>query len=308
MVRLVGGDMVEHTDRIALAVKDRKEAAKTYERFFDAKVIDDVDDKLLGARRLTMQWGRDIIELLEPTGDSGPVGEFLREGKRGVFFGGYSLAEPAKLAAHLENQGIKVHEQGADRFVVLPRDIYGTGLILSKSVERERVGLMDSIFQVTYVVKNQLEAKEKYTKIFKLEDRYTRFVASQRYGYMQCNIWLDPQFKNTKTDGRIDGIEILEGVPYKDPVNSRLGPDNIEESQAVVRFTERNGEGIYLICVITDDAREIIQRIMPSSQRPLDHAFRDFIHPRHLHGLFLMITTYDVWNQPKPPQPIQIRL
>lgn len=300
--------MLEHTDRVALAVKDRKAAAETYAHIFDAKVIDDVDDALLGAKRLTMQWGRDQIEFLEPTGEPGPVEEFLREGKRGVFLGGYSMADPAALAAHIEKQGFPVHQSGPDRFVILPKDFFGTGVVLSKRVEHERVGLMDSIFQTTYVVKDQLAAKEKYTRLFKLEDRYSRFVASERYGYMQCNIWLDRHFKNDCTDGLIDAIELLEGVPYKNLSNSRLGPDNIEESQAVVRFTERSGEGIYLISVISDDAREIVRRIMPDSPRPADHQFRDFMHPRHLHGMFLLVTTYQVWNQPKPPQPTQVRL
>ena len=93
--------MLEGTDRLALAVKERGPAAATFKQIFDAEVVDDVTDRTLGARRMTLQWGRDQLELLEPIGP-GPVMDFLDQGKRGIFAGGFALADPAALASHLE--------------------------------------------------------------------------------------------------------------------------------------------------------------------------------------------------------------
>ena len=132
--------MLERTDRIALAVADVEPAIESYRVIFDAEVAGDEKDAAAGARRVTLQWGRDQVELYEPTGD-GPVARFLAAGRRGLFAGGFASADPAALAARLESAGARVHEQGPERFCVYPEDLDGTGVILTRSAERERVGL-----------------------------------------------------------------------------------------------------------------------------------------------------------------------
>jgi hypothetical protein len=282
--------MLERTDRLALAVKERGPAAETFQRLFDARIIDDREDSVLVARRLTLQWGRDQLELLEPSGP-GPVAAFLEGGKRGIFAGGFSLADPAALAAHLERAGVRVHECGGDRFVILPDDLHGTGTILSKREARERVGLNSTIWQITYAVPNRGEAIETYSRLFKLDDYFTNRYVSDLYGYHGAITWFD-----TRSDGLLDSLEYLE--PFD--------PD-----KAVARFLRKSGQGIYMASVETDDVPEIRGRV--TSTGPgwdgAEGARFSFIHPLRLHGLLLGLTDYATHNahRPLPRQDVQTR-
>ena len=75
--------MLQQTDRLALAVPDAEKSAADLNAIFDSVVIDDSIDNDAHARRITLQWGYDQLELFEPIGD-GPVAEFINEGKRGL--------------------------------------------------------------------------------------------------------------------------------------------------------------------------------------------------------------------------------
>lgn len=173
--------LLERTDRIALAVKEATPAIETYARIFDTQVVDNRHDRQAGARRVTLQWGRDQLELFEPAGP-GPAADFIDRGRRGLFLGGFSLADPAALAAHLEHEGVRVLDQGGDRFVVFPQDRDGTGVILSKRVERERVGLNDKIWQITYAVTDRASSIAKYDRLFKTSGMFTNLYVSERFG------------------------------------------------------------------------------------------------------------------------------
>ena len=127
--------MLERTDRLALAVVQADPAAESFAQIFDAEPIGDERDEHAGARRVTLQWGRDLVELYEPTGD-GPAARFLEQGRRGLFLGGFSLADPGALAARLEQAGVRVHEQGDGRYVIFPEDLDGTGVVLTRGQER----------------------------------------------------------------------------------------------------------------------------------------------------------------------------
>ena len=121
--------MLEQTDRVALAVPDAKQAAAGLNAIFDSEIVDDAVDADAGARRITLQWGRSQLELYEPK-EEGPVANFIDQGKRGLFAGGFASSNPAAVAARLDKAGIKVTQQD-DRFVVYPHDLNGTGVIMS---------------------------------------------------------------------------------------------------------------------------------------------------------------------------------
>jgi hypothetical protein len=242
--------MLEDTDRIALAVSDRKAASETFARFFEAAPVDEVDDPVLGAKRLTLQWGRAQLELLEPTG-SGPVARYLEADKRGIFLGGFALADPGALAA-------------------LPEDFFGTGIILSRRAERQRVGLADGIGQISFAVEDLDQALTSYLDLLGIEDYYTS------RGSFGAITWFD-----ARRGGRLASLELL----YSD------NPNN-----PVARFVQRNGRGIYLTSIHTDRAEEIIARISPNEPLPSDAVIKGFVHPARLHGLFLGITTYENWD------------
>ncbi|HAK52872.1 MAG TPA: hypothetical protein DCM54_13355, partial [Gammaproteobacteria bacterium] len=220
--------MLQQTDRLALAVPDAAKSAADLNAIFDSVVIDDSVDADANARRITLQWGFDQLELFEPLGD-GPVAEFIEEGKRGLFAGGFALDDPGHLAGKIADAGIPVTQQG-DRYMVFPKDLRGTGVILSPMQENEKAGMNDRIWQITYTVPNLEEGVEFYGELFGLQDALTSYYTSQVWGYRGAITW----FHSQKGAG-LDSLEFLD--PY-------------EHDKAAGRFlakTEGIG-GIYMSC------------------------------------------------------------
>jgi hypothetical protein len=68
--------MLEHVDRVQLAVTDRASAAQTFIDVFDGVAVKDDEVRALGAKRRVVHAGTSEFELLEPSGD-GPVRDHL---------------------------------------------------------------------------------------------------------------------------------------------------------------------------------------------------------------------------------------
>jgi catechol 2,3-dioxygenase-like lactoylglutathione lyase family enzyme len=278
--------MLERTDRLALAVPDADAAAATFRDLFDCEVVEDAPDAPAGARRLTLAFGRDLIELFEPRGP-GPVADFLAAGRRGIFAGGFALRDPAKLAARLASQGIPVHAQDGDRFVVFPADLMGTGVILTPPAERPRIGLADKIWQITYAVADLEEAIAYYGERLGIGSLFTNRYSHRGFGYEGAIVWFD-----ARDGGLLDSLEYLEP---SDP------------DKAVARFVQRQGAGIYMASIEVDDVAALEARVRAAGPG-WDGAsgFGGFIHPRRLHGLLVGVTTYARWNAQRPlPSPDQ---
>lgn len=271
--------MLEYTDRLALVVLDVESAIDDFELIFDCVVVDDHFDAEACARRVTLQWGRSQVELMQPRGP-GPAGDFIHCGRNGVFLGGFSLQDPAALAGHLLKQGIQVYPQAHDRYVVFPNDCHGTGIILSKTVERERIGLCDKIWQITYAVENFYDSLNLYSRLFKLGNMFTNTYESELYGYRGAITWFD-----ARDGGRLDSLEYLKP--------NRPGT-------AVDRFVRRNGNGIYMVSIETDNVSQIKQRVTETGTGWTGTDFGGFIHPKRLHGLLVGLVTYDDWNSKRP--------
>jgi catechol 2,3-dioxygenase-like lactoylglutathione lyase family enzyme len=275
--------MLERTDRLALAVPDAEAATSTFRDLFDCEIAGDESDPAAGARRVTLTFGRDVLELFEPRG-SGPVADFLSAGRRGIFAGGFALKDPAKLAARLARQGIPVHAQDRDRYVVFPADLMGTGVILAPCEERPRIGLADKIWQITYAVPDLEEAIAAYGARLGIGELFTNRYTHRGFGYEGAIAWFD-----ARAQGRLDSLEYLEP---SDP------------DKAVARFVQRQGAGIYMASIEVSDPAALEARVRAAGPG-WDGAtgFGGFIHPRRLHGLLLGVTTYEIWNKQRPLPP-----
>ena len=273
--------MLERTDRIALAVADVEPAIESYRVIFDAEVAGDEKDAAAGARRVTLQWGRDQVELYQPTGD-GPVARFLAAGRPGLFAGGFASADPAALAARLESAGARVHEQGPERFCVYPEDLDGTGVILTRSAERERVGLADKIWQITYAVPRLQPAVERYSELFGLGERFTNYYDSEQFGYTGAITWFDAR----------DGAP-LDSLEYLEPT----GP-----AKNVARFVARHGPGVYMASIEAqpDAIAELHRRVLDTGGGWAGNERVGFIQPRRLAGLLVGIVGFEGWNAQRP--------
>jgi hypothetical protein len=269
----------EQTDRVALAVPDADRVAGDFNAIFATEVVSDTRDEVTVARRLTLQWGHDQVELFEPLGD-GPAAQFLKQGRSGLFAGGFALADPAGLAAHVEARGIKVHEQGPDRFLILPEDCRGTGIILSRTEERARTGLSDSIWQITYAAPSLNDMRDFYVDLLNMGDLYTSQYHSDQFGYEAGVTWFDARDR-----APLDSLEYLE-------------PD--EPDEAVARFVARNGSGIYMCAIQTDDIPQIRERVEAYGPGWTHAEIGGYIHPRRLGGLLLGICYFDRYNSSRP--------
>lgn len=273
--------MLVRTDRLALAVPDAAQAAEQINEIFDSVIVDDTHDDDANARRITLQWGRDQLELFEPAGD-GPAAQFLQAGKRGVFAGGFAADDPAACAARLEQAGIRVTQQG-DRFTVYPQDLDGIGVIISPSSAHDRVGLNDKLWQITYTVPDLKSGVARYT--VGLEDTFTSYYDSDVWGYHAAVTWFDP-----KRGGGLDSLEFLE--PF-------------DHQKAAGRFLARTQGlgGIYMVSTQTDDIaalRDRVERTGGGWQASPNNEFIGFVHPRRTAGLLLGVVTYDRYDAGRP--------
>jgi len=273
--------MLERTDRIALAVADAATVIESYGVLFDAEIAGDEKDASAGARRVTLHWGRDQVEIYEPTGP-GPVADFVEAGRRGLFAGGFAVADPAGLAARLEAAGVRVHDQGGDRFCVYPADLGGIGVIVSKRTEREKVGLCDKIWQITYAVPELSGAVARFTELFGLGDDFTNYYDSDLFGYTGAITWFD-----ARDGGALDSLEYLEPT---------------DEGKNAARFVGRHGPGVYMasIEVLPDDIAELERRVTATGGGWDGTSFGGFVHPRRLGGLLAGVVSYEHWNAQRP--------
>jgi hypothetical protein len=270
--------MLERTDRLALAVPDRRVAAEAFRQLYDAEVVDDAMDAPFNARRLTLGWGGDLLELLEPAGE-GPVQAFLSENRRGIFAGGFAAADPGAVAAAMEAAGVRVQSGGADRYAVTPEDGGGTGMIISKREERPTVGLDTRLWQITYAVPDLEAAIAHYGGLLGIGEMFTHRYVSDRFGYDGAIVWFD-----TERAGLLDSLE------YLDPT---------DPEKAVARFLRRTGQGIYMASIETGPGALVELRERVTSTGPGwdgDDDILGFIHPLRQHGLLLGIVDSAAWH------------
>ena len=72
------------------------------------------------------------------------------------------------------------------------------------------------------------------------------------------------------------------------------------DSMAVARFVRRNGSGIYMASVETDEILFLRERVASSGGGWQGTNLGGFIHPGRLHGLLPGLVTYETWNGRRP--------
>ena len=275
--------MLQQTDRLALAVPDAEQTAADFGAIFDSAVVDDSIDQDVNARRLTLQWGHDQLELFEPKGP-GVVADFIQAGKRGPFAGGYALEDPGAAAARIEKTGVPVTQQG-DRFMIFPQDLNGAGVILSPVREHEKVGLNDRIWQISYTVPSLERAIAFYNELFGLDQTLTSYYTSEVWGYRGAITWFHP-----RKGAGLDSMEFLD--PY-------------DHDKAAGRFLARTqGQGgIYMTCVHSESLSTIRERVESTGggwAASPNKVSTGFIHPRRTSGLLIAVCKYEEFDQRRP--------
>ena len=198
--------MLQLVDRVALAVSDMSAAIEFCEDIFGSLVVDDIFDREGCARRVSVQLGESLFELLEPRGP-GPVLDFIEQHRQGAFALGLAVSDPEKFASSLRAKGLLVYTQTPRRFVVFPDDCRGCGFTITKSRNRARVGLVSGINRVTFRVADLQEAVAYVGGLLDIDLQQVDYCNNGSVQLSRAIVWLD---KATATFA--NGIEwILAG-------------------------------------------------------------------------------------------------
>lgn len=262
--------MLEHVDRVQLAVRDRAAAAQTFIDIFDAQAINDDDVRALAAKRRVVHAGTSEFELLEPSG-AGPVQAYLDQWGEGLFAAGFSTKDVNALAARLGAKGVRFTEEGGQLFIA-PDQTPGLRMVISQEVRRPMAGLMRYLYEATNLIEDHEAAARFYADRFGLDTSKFVPIRSKEYGYTgQLTMFNPPE--------RLDRIELSQITDWERPMG---------------RFMKRRGGQTLYMCYI--EAEEIAPIVRRLDAKGMRYAGRDpnspnpegiFLHPSTLHGMLM---------------------
>ena len=262
--------MLQRVDRVQLAVRDRAIAADAFAEVLGGAKAQEDELRVYNAKRSVVQAGESEFELLAPAGD-GPVAAHLERWGEGIFAAGFSTDDPGLLARRMDDRGLHFREEGGQIFIE-PDQTRGMRTVISRSSEREPVGLISALYEVTNIVEDHEQAATFYADAFGLDA--TRFcpIKSEQWGYAGTLTLFDPP-------SRLDRIELTQTT---------------EPSLAMGRFLARRGPSIYMCYAETGNTGAIRERLEARGSRYT--AGREngggnlFIHPTALHGMLMGIS------------------
>ena len=262
--------MLEHVDRMQLAVRDRSAAADTFAHVLGAVTVGDDEVKHLRAKRRTVHAGKSEFELLEPAGD-GPVAEYVSEWNEGLFGAGFSTNDVDAIAKRLSSKGVDYAEEGGQLFIA-PDQTPGLRMVISKEVERPRVGHISYLYEATNLINDHVAAGRFYADAFGLDESRYCPIKSHDYGYTgQLTMFNPPE--------RLDRIELSQITDPHMPMGRFM--------------TRRGGETLYM-CYIECESVDPIANAL--DQRGLRYTRGGenthnpdnmFVHPTALHGVLM---------------------
>ena len=262
--------MLEHVDRVQIAVTDRVAAAETLVGVFDGEVVGDDVVRAVGAKRRIVHAGSSEFELLEAHGD-GAVRSYLDQWGEGLFAMGCSTKDVPALAARLESKAMVFTEERGQLFIA-PDQTPGLRMVISQEVARPMRGLMRYLYEATNLIEDADAAAAFYADRFGLDQSRFVPIKSKQYGYSGHLTMFNPP-------ERLDRIELSQITDFERPMG---------------RFMKRRGgETLYMCYVEAEEIRPIIERL---DKRGMRYAGRDpdspnpegiFLHPSTLHGVLM---------------------
>ncbi len=271
--------MLKRVDRIQIAVADCELAELAVAKVFGGEFVRRDKVAPLGAKRVTMQAGTSLIELLEPD-SSGPVQDFVSKWTSGLFGAGFSVSDLAAAAKHLQKCDVRF-ERSNGQILVDPAATFGMRVVLSEHHERAPVGAIKWAYEVTNVVRDWKSASERYARIFDLDASKFSPIASKEFGYTGTLTLFNPP-------DRLDRVEIAEIT---------------DRDLAMGRFHQRRGDSLYMFFVETDDVGALEKRLQALGAR-FAAQHRDeaglaelFIHPSAFLGVLVGVSrTEHAWT------------
>lgn len=279
--------MLDRVDRMLLAVRNRAAAVTTFADVLGAEKVR--EDKLgapYNAKRSVVQAGDSEFELLEPDGE-GLVSQHIETWREGIFAAGFSTSDLPEIARRLDDAKLHFTSQGSQLWIE-PDQTKGMRTVLQLSENRERVGLINGLYEVTNVVADHEEAARFYTGIFGLDASRFAPIKSDVYGYIGTLTLFDPPAK-------LDRIEITQIT---------------EPARAMGRFHARRGDSVYMCYAEANDVGGIRERLEANDARyePFGDDMGLFVHPSALAGMLMGISLTNVgWRWSGRPELAPVR-
>ncbi|TMG02060.1 MAG: hypothetical protein E6I09_11130 [Chloroflexi bacterium] len=262
--------MLLRVDRMQLAVRDCMVAADAFAEVVGAEKVREDELRVFNAKRTVVQAGESEFELLEPAGD-GAVASHLERWGEGIFAAGFSTDNPGALARRMDDRALRFREEGGQIFIE-PDQTRGMRTVISRWSEREPVGLISSLYEVTNIVEDHEGAASFYADAFGLDASRFCPIKSEQWGYTGTLTLFDPP-------SRLDRIELTQIT---------------EPSLAMGRFFARRGPSIYMCYAETGNTGAIRERLEARGSRYT--AGREngggnlFVHPTALHGMLMGVS------------------
>ena len=276
-------------DRIQLVTRDRSETAASWGGLVGAEVAREDKIAALGALRTILSVGTSEVELLEPDG-TGRVAEFASAtGGAGLFAAGFSVPDVPRLAADLAAREIPFDQEGG-QLLLDPAALGGSGLrvVVSRETARERVGLIERLYETTNLVADVAAATEGLVRVFGLDPAPFVPIRSDNYGYDGVLTLFQ--------DGELDRVEIIH--PF-------------DAAKTMGRFFGKRGPSLYMCYAETDRPGEVRERALEhapgdwTGPRDGDRPDNQFLHPRALGGMMMGVSrTHFAWSWSGAPDRI----
>jgi catechol 2,3-dioxygenase-like lactoylglutathione lyase family enzyme len=272
--------MLEQVDGVILAVHDADAAAATFGALFGAERDRTERSEALGADVTLLRLGTDHIVLAAPTSD-GPIADHIMKWGEGIVGVAFSAKDPAAVVANVESKGVSVtDDDGA--WLIDPASTHGLLTLLVPHAERERVGAISFLYEVTHLVNDWKNVSDFWTEIFGLEGAKFSPIKSDQYGYEGTLTLFDPPQK-------LDRIEVV--YPH-------------DTEKAMGRFFVKRGESPYMFFMETHDMPALRERLNAAGARFVPKEEPDqpnslFVHPSSTHGVLIGVSPKNlawVWS------------
>jgi 4-hydroxyphenylpyruvate dioxygenase-like putative hemolysin len=277
--------MLKRVDRVQIAVRDNAAAERVVAEVFGGELLRRDDLSILRAKRSTMQAGSSLIELLEADG-AGPVADFVTKHDGGLYGAGFSVEDLDAAARHLDTNGVRF-ERASGQLYLDPKATFGINAVLSTHHERNPIGAIKWIYEVTNDVADWHTASDRYAKIFNLNASKFSAITSPEFGYTGTLTLFNPP-------ERLDRIEISQITDYE---------------KAMGRFHRKRGDSLYMFFVETDDVDALAKRLEARGSkfapRPRDKAGMPelFIHPTAFNGVLVGVSRAEhAWTWSGDPE------
>ena len=262
--------MLSRIDRVVITAHDAAAVANRWVELVDARIARRDRVAPLGADRIVISVGDSEVEILQPVAP-GPVARHLAAGG-GPFAAGLATPNIHRARRCLAEAGIVPTQIGQQFFVDAGRiGIPGLNVMVSADVERPRVGLMTTLYEVTHLTADPVGTSAAVARLFELDQRAFVPIRSEQFGYDGTLTLFD-----SKALHRIETIH-----PY-------------DRTKTMGRYFERFGATLYMCYGETDRLPELRERLKQLAPRDWTGSDADsnglFIHPRALGGIMLGVS------------------